>query len=91
MISERMGFFDCDNLLNYNAGPLKVTISGWEETILVKSPSPQWDHLLPSFLECAKLAWRLNDNDITFSTNEIKINLTYESLKLYIEHTIVFR
>lgn len=89
-ISERMGLFAQDNLINYNSGPLKVTISTWSELIVVSSPSVRWNHLLPFFLETAREAWDLREEQIIVKEDRIEIKLTYATLKLYVEHAIVF-
>lgn len=89
-ISERMGLFPQDNLLNYNVGPLKVTLCPWSEKITVLSPFSKWNYLLNFFLETAKEAWELSEDQIFLHDNVLIIALNYETLKLYTAHAIVF-
>lgn len=87
--TERTLGFETDNLINYNAGPIQITISCWSEEITIKTDQ-QWEYLLKEFMETATLAWELEPTDIKNNNNPITIKLNYKILKLYVEHSIVF-
>lgn len=92
MYSERNLGYDSDNLLLYNAGPIDISISGWSEEIIL-STNNIWKHLLPQVLEIATEAWNLNQlpkNNIQLYDSKIIIKYNYVTLKLYIEHSIIF-
>lgn len=90
MISERDLGYESDNLINYYAGPVKISICGFDNTICLKTNS-NWEYLLLECLETAKEAWKINDlNKITIKKNEILIKYNFENLKLYIEYSIIF-
>lgn len=74
----------------YNAGPISISISCWEEKIFIKTTN-EWKHLLDEFIGIAKLAWCLEDSQIVYESNSsIKISINYATLKLYIEHSIIY-
>ena len=90
LYSERLGDFETDNLLQYEAGPINIRISGWDETIHI-STTEKWKKLLPEALEIAKLAWEIKDEQIDkIDDKNIKIKYNFNNLKLYISHTIIF-
>lgn len=74
----------------YSAGPISVSISCWEEKIFIKT-TDEWKHLLGEFIEIAKLAWCLEDSQIVYESDlSIEILINYTTLKLYIEHSIIY-
>ena len=77
MYSERDSGCDSDNLINYNAGPVSISISGWSEEIII-STNDMWDFLLPQFLEIAEEAWCLNE----LPKHDIKINKSKRNNKV---------
>jgi len=79
-----------DNLIIYFAGPVKISISGWNDQISLSITNIKWSFLLTECLEIAKEAWEVKDEQVTIKEKEITINYTFENLKLYIEHNIVF-
>lgn len=87
MISERNLGFESDNLLNYSAGPIKISVNS-EHIIL--STSPNWDFLLRECFELAKEAWLFEDSDVSHSELEIKIKYDLSVIKLYVEYSIIF-
>jgi hypothetical protein len=89
MYSERLGNYQVDNLINYEAGPLYIEISGWDEYITITS-TDRWDFLLPQILEIAKIAWDLEDDQIVIEKCKIRIKYNFKNLKLYISHAILF-
>lgn len=87
--TERDLNFTSDNLIIYWAGPIKISVSGWDGYIRL-STNPKWRHLLYECLETAIKAWELEKDSIEIKDLEIKIKYNFENLKLYIEHSIVF-
>jgi hypothetical protein len=79
-----------DNLIIYFAGPVKISISGWNDQINLSITNVKWNFLMMECLEIAKEAWEIRDNQITIRAKEITIEYNFENLKLYIEHNIVF-
>lgn len=88
LYSERLGNNQADNLLTYFAGPLKISICGWTETITI-STTTNWLHLLQKIIPTIKQAWNLTEEQITINNNNISIKLTYQTILLYIEHIII--
>lgn len=79
-----------DNLIIYFAGPVKISISGWNNQINLSINNIKWNFLLMECLEIAKEAWEIKDCQITVKEKEITIHYTFENIKLYIEHNIIF-
>jgi hypothetical protein len=92
--SERLLGIESDNQINYYAGPMKISISGWSEKIEI-SCKKKWEYLLEEVVDIAKKAWEVNDDQIKFEAeNNVKkviIKYNYKNLKLYIEHAVVLR
>lgn len=89
MFSERNIGEESDNLIIYYAGPIKVSISGWDGYIIL-STSEKWKHLLKEATQTAIIAWELDEKDIEYSEVEVKIKYSFKNLKLYIEHALIF-
>ena len=90
MYAERILGEDSDNLIIYFAGPVKISISGWNDQINLSITNVKWKFLMTECLEIAKEAWEIKDNQITIKEKEITIDYNFENIKLYIEHNIVF-
>ena len=82
---------ESDNLIIYFAGPVKISISGWNDQINLSISNVKWNFLLMECLEIAKEAWEVRNEQITIKEKEIIIDYNFENLKLYIEHNITFR
>lgn len=58
------------------------------------SSKKKWKWLLEECLEVAKEAWEVENDQISFKSDEINeqiiIKYNYKNIKLYIEHSIVF-
>jgi len=90
MITERMLGCTTDNMIIYDAGPIKISISGWDEKINITTEE-RWSHLLPEFIITATEAWDLQAQQIKYiSPTNIEIHYNFNNLKLYIEHSIIF-
>jgi len=89
MISERLGDFECDNLINYWAGPVYISINIWEEEIKL-SANDKWSFLLKECLETAKQAWNVKNDQIRIKKNNIYIKFNFDNLKMYINYGILF-
>ena len=91
--SERNLGLKSDNEIIYYAGPVKIEISGWSGLIKLSSKK-KWKWLLEECLEVAKEAWEVENDQISFKSDErneqILIKYDYKNIKLYIEHSIVF-
>ena len=79
-----------DNLIIYFAGPVKISISGWNDQISLSINNIKWNSLLMECLEIAKEAWEIKDEQITIKEKEITIEYNFQNLKLCIEHNIIF-
>ena len=86
---ERNMDLESDNQIIYFAGPIKISISGWDGYIVLESKK-KWSYLLDECLEIAKEAWQVEDNQIKKEENKILIKYNYNNIKLYIEHSIIF-
>jgi len=86
---ERLSGDDSDNQIIYFAGPVKISISGWNEIILLSIENIKWKEMLEECLMVAKEAWELDDDQITIKEKEIEIKYNFKNLKLYIEHNII--
>jgi hypothetical protein len=89
MISERLFEEKYSNSIFYYAGPIYISISCWSEEIRLEA-GEMWKDLLLDCLETAKEAWELKEEQITVKKNEIIIKINYNTLKLYIEHQIIY-
>jgi len=78
-----------DNLIIYFVGPIKVSISGWSEEIVI-STDKQWEYLLKEIPVIIEEAWSVDPSNIVVTNCRITVKLNYTILKLYIEHVIVF-
>ena len=88
-ISERDLLETSDNLIRYFSGPIRVDICCFKEEILI-STDDCWYYLLDEFLLVARIAWKLEDKNISKKNNTIIIKIDYNTLKLYLEYSIVF-
>lgn len=79
---------ESDNQITYYAGPIKITICGWSEKITL-STTTEWDYLLDEAKEIAIQAWELDKENIIREKNKITIKTNYNTIKLYIEHSII--
>lgn len=86
---RRLGYVS-DNLIIYDAGPINISISGWNDKIVIQS-TEKWKYLLPQILEVAIEAWELSNEQITYKDLSIEIIYNFNNLKLYIEHSIIFK
>lgn len=91
MISERDLGYDSDNLLNYYAGPIKISINGYKEKITL-STTQNWKHLLKECFEISKSAWEIDENNTEIEIKELEITIKYNIniISLYIEYSIIF-
>ena len=91
--SERLETFsgpdNSYNCIDYYAGPIYISISGWNNTITIDVPD-QWSFMLDDVLFAATAAWELCETDIVLEKNKIIINTNFKILSLYISHYIVF-
>jgi len=76
MFSERNIGEESDNLITYYAGPVKVSVSGWNEYIIL-STNEKWKHLLKEATEIAIIAWEVDEKDIEYSEQEVKIKYSF--------------
>lgn len=91
MISERMGQFESDNLISYYAGPVKISINGWNELITLSVKKKKWEFLLKECLQTAIEAWEIDDsNELIYKELSISIKYNFKNIKLYIENSIIF-
>ena len=90
--SERLGNFENDNKIAYSAGPAEVTICAFQEQITIFFDRG-YEFLMNDFLLVATAAWELDklpEGSIQVHKTTITINFNYNTLKMYIEHTINF-
>ena len=88
--SERIIGDESDNLIIYFAGPIEISICGWNEEIKL-STKEKWSYLLEECFEVAKEAWEIEDNQVLIKKKEeIIIKFNFKNIKLYIEHNIIF-
>jgi len=82
-----------DNEIIYYAGPVKIEICGWNGLIKLSSKK-KWEWLLKECLEVAKEAWEIENDQVSFKSNDIneviEIKYNFNNIKLYIEHSIIF-
>jgi hypothetical protein len=89
VISERIFETEDSNSIFYYAGPICISVSCWKEEIKLETKEIWKDELIKC-LETAKKAWEIEDNQIEIKENEIIIKINYNTLKLYIEHQIMY-
>ncbi len=86
---ERLIDTEDSNSINYNAGPMKISICCWKEEIKINC-SEKWNYLIEKILITIEEAWNLKKEQIEVKNNEITIKFNFENLKLYIEHQIIY-
>jgi len=89
--TERNTYHTTDNLINYSAGPVDISISGWSREVVLKLSSTQWAYMLNDLERTAMAAWDFKECDIVYKDAlTLKLSLNYNSICLYIEHNILF-
>jgi len=89
LYSERLGDYEADNLLQYEAGPITIRICGWTQQITLETKE-KWEHYLNDILCTAKEAWELRDDQIKIEKRKITIKYEFKNINLYISHAIIF-
>jgi len=86
----RYSGFASDNLLDYNAGPIRFEILAWDFTIVVYNES-QIPEFLVEVFPFIKQTWQISDNNVLFINNDlflIRYNLTI--ITNYMKYLIVY-
>ena len=91
MISERGLYNLADNLINYSAGPVIISISGESEKIYINLTDEKWSYMIPSLKQIVVGAWGVPlENIIQIDEITFEIDLNYKVLLCYIEYIVIF-
>ena len=77
--SERLFETENWNLINYYAGPIKISICGLNEEIKIEADEI-WQKLLTECIETIKEAWKIEEKQIKIEKNSIKLNTISKTL-----------
>lgn len=89
VISERDLGYDSDNLINYNAGPVYISVKTYEGVISLKT-TYEFSALLYPALYTACAAWEVPEENIV-NVSEVEAHIKYDKkiLENFIDYSII--
>lgn len=84
-----MGYFETDNFIDYNAGPMEISLNAAENYISIKSKIGQGE-LFDEITNLVTKGWSIENSQIEKFTYKIIIKCNPKILKSYLCERIVY-
>lgn len=87
---ERLGFVKNDNCIDYEVGPIKISLHAYTEKITIET-NTLWLEELKNFMLAIQCMLEIKNTDIIYVTEtKVEIKLSYKSIKKYLTYVIIF-